>query len=116
MSGISVALGTHVGKKKENFSGQLRLAKADDDDFTNAWEVFYALQALEDACDEEEVWDGQKLIAERLEKLGQGGFSRIVHGCQVLIDNCCDKKLDHYAFHPDIERGMDMFEKAKGNS
>lgn len=98
----------------------MKMAKASADDLRRVREFF---EMLEEACEHgtytaDEEAEPQKMSFRMLEDLMQnlwneGGpgvgtsWRRVVHGCQMLIDNCCDPDADTLEFRPDIAFAME---------
>jgi len=40
-------------------------------------------------------------------------YSRIILGFEILLDNCCDQKLDYLDFNKDISQGLNLLEKKR---
>lgn len=78
----------------------MTLAKATPEDFRIMWKVSKAHQNLAWAHNRQRELRLKMLIIGRLEQLGSGGFIRIVMGCESLIAECCDPKVDHLALKP----------------
>lgn len=78
----------------------LTLAKATPEDFKTMWAVSRAHQKLQWADTRLRERRCKMLIAGRLDQLSTGGFMRIVHGCDMLINAVCDPDVDHYALNP----------------
>lgn len=38
-------------------------------------------------------------------------WRRVVLGCDILIDNCCDPDLDHLEWRPDVKRFLESQEQ-----
>lgn len=78
----------------------MTLAKATPEDFRIMWKVSKAHQNLAWSHNRQRELRLKMLIIGRLEQLGSGGFLRIVMGCESLIAECCDPKVDHLALKP----------------
>lgn len=83
----------------------MKLAIATQEDFKLFWSMHRAQHRLDYATTEREAERCRKIILGRMEQMG-GAFTRVVMGCEVLIDNCCDKSLDHYDFSPKIKQAF----------
>lgn len=81
----------------------MRMAKASKDDFRVMWSLWRAQQMLEQAwaTDNPEAREERckAIILGRMNQIG-GGFMRVVMGCEMLIDNCCDPSVDTLAYKP----------------
>ena len=83
----------------------MKLAIATPEDFKLFWSMYRAQQRLDYATTELEQERCKKIILGRMQQMG-GAFTRVVMGCETLIDNCCDKSLDHYDFSPKIKAAL----------
>lgn len=90
----------------------MTLAKATPEDFRIMWKITQYHQNLQWA-EGPRVQRLQTLIILRLEQLGAGGFLRIVMGCETLIGNVCDPKLDYYAFKPVYGAAPELLDACK---
>jgi hypothetical protein len=86
----------------------MKLALASENDFALMWKVYRALDMLHYRRTPLRQRRLKDVIAGRLEQLGTGGFSRVVMGCELLIDNCCDKDSDVYDLSPRIKKGLEL--------
>ncbi|MDD9195730.1 hypothetical protein PVK62_07740 [Aliivibrio sp. S3MY1] len=93
---------------------QVKLAKATEDDFKIMWKVFDAFQEIENSGQISELREERlnKVTIGRLLQLGTGGFTRIVMGCETLIDNVCDKNQDYYELTPSLLNAETELDKA----
>lgn len=105
----------------------MKMAKATPEDISIVREFF---QMLEEILDYEtytplndkgeyeepvEVLTTEKLGELVLGKLSEvtRSWSRVVYGCQTLIDNCCDPDADTLEWRPDIQKFLEE-QSAKG--
>ncbi|MFZ6655870.1 hypothetical protein [Undibacterium sp. TJN19] len=83
----------------------MNLAMATPDDFRRMWSIFRTRERLRYAYLQEDQRTRESrcaaLILGRLDQLG-GGFLRVVHGAEILIDACCVKFVDVYKLKPEI--------------
>ncbi len=84
----------------------MNLAIATPEDFKMFWSMYRAQQRLDYAESDLEVERCKKIILGRMEQMG-AAFTRVVMGCETLIDNCCDQSLDHYDFSPKIKAALE---------
>tara|TARA_B100002049_G_scaffold223617_1_gene194299 strand:+ start:8900 stop:9202 length:303 start_codon:yes stop_codon:yes gene_type:complete len=91
----------------------MKLAIASKTDFDIMWKVYRALDMLQYCRTPLREKRLKSLIIGRMEQLGTGGFSRVVMGCQVLIDNCCDKEADTYEFSPKIQKALKLLAESE---
>ena len=82
----------------------MRVAKVSKEDLGKVWAVYRALGILESVLwgDNHRQRRAEKLLAGRIQQLGQGGLIRVAAGCETLISHCCDPNKDHYDFSPQI--------------
>jgi len=78
----------------------MTLAKATKEDFRIMWSISRQSQNLQWAGDRTRARRCKMVIVGRLDQLGTGGFMRIVMGCEMMIRECCDPAVDHYALKP----------------
>jgi len=83
----------------------MKLAKATQEDFRRFWSIYRAMQELDYASTNLRRERCEKIILGRLQQMN-GGFTRVVMGCEALIENCCDKSLDYYEFNPKIKAAL----------
>ncbi|APD91972.1 hypothetical protein BM525_19000 (plasmid) [Alteromonas mediterranea] len=93
----------------------MKLAIASEDDFAAMWKVYRALDLLQYANTDLRRQRLERLIVGRLEALGIGGFCRILMGCEMLIDNCCDKTSEVYDLSPKLKEALSLLEKSRAN-
>tara|TARA_Y100001949_G_C15887500_1_gene286585 strand:- start:319 stop:825 length:507 start_codon:yes stop_codon:yes gene_type:complete len=91
----------------------MKLAIASEQDFKRLWKIQHHMIALEYECDESKIERRQAAILGNLDRLGSGGLTRVVMGCQTLISNCCDKELDYYEFSPRLKKALALLEKVE---
>lgn len=110
----------------------LTVAKADKREFKLVWGFVHAMEALFDSrggfgeewwtwpdddkdykqlrkiqkelgCDEEDDEVVLEFVKRKFREANYcGSFGRILFGCEILIENCCDPKLDYLEFKPSI--------------
>lgn len=98
----------------------VRMAKASKEDIQKVIEFFQFIEEYfeygthtpeNDEVEEESIELSESDFVERLSKLWGGRFkpvgvdcmwSRVVFGCDNLIDNVCDPNLDYLEFKPEI--------------
>ncbi|OES24145.1 hypothetical protein [Alteromonas macleodii] len=93
----------------------MKLALASKQDFSLMWKVHRALDMLKYCRTPLREQRLRQVIVGRLEQLGTGGFSRVVMGCELLIDNCCDKTSDFYDLSPQLKHAMQLAEDLQSN-
>lgn len=103
----------------------MKMAKASKDDIQKMILFFQDIQEFMDYgtntpenpdFEEESVDLTDEMFVELIRKHWGGRFrpngvdaawTRVVHGCDVLIDNCCDPDLDHLEFREDIRNFLE---------
>ncbi len=99
----------------------MKMAKASADDLRRVREFFEMLEEVierrtyttDEDTGEPQIIDDERLLAlirQMWSERGLGVVSswfRVVYGCQVLIDNCCDPDADTLEFRPDIAKAME---------
>lgn len=91
----------------------MKLAIATKEDFAAMWKVHRALDLLRYANTDLRRRRLERLIVGRLEALGTGGLCRILMGCEMLIDNCCDKTSDVYDLSPEFKEALSLLEQSR---
>ena len=97
----------------------MRMAKASKEDIERCWAFFRFIEEFmeygthtpeNDEVEEESVDLSDELFVEMLRAMWGGRFrppgvdcswSRVVHGCDMLIDNVCDPNVDYLDLRPD---------------
>tara|TARA_B100002003_G_scaffold229811_1_gene239451 strand:- start:562 stop:861 length:300 start_codon:yes stop_codon:yes gene_type:complete len=93
----------------------MKLAISTKEDFAAMWKVYRALDLLQYATTDLRRRRLERLIVGRLKALGTGPFCRILMGCEMLIDNCCDKTSDVYDLSPEFKEALSLLEKSRAN-
>ncbi|MBM5575802.1 hypothetical protein [Deefgea sp. CFH1-16] len=98
----------------------VHIAIATKDDFKRLWRIYRAAENLGydfTQWELEEHFENcplklRRYLAVILGNLNySGGFSRVLMGCEALIDHCCDKTQDVYDLSPEIKQGLDDTER-----
>jgi len=89
----------------------MKLAIASKEDFRLFWSMYRAQQRLDYGWDMTPLQKTrcEKIILGRMAQLGSG-FTRVVLGCETLIEHCCDKSLDHLDFSPKLKEALSALE------
>ncbi len=99
---------------------QMRMAKASKDDIQKTIEFFRFIEEYmeygthtpqSEDVEEESIDLSEEQFVEKLRELWGGAFrtsgvdckwSRVVLGCSILIENCCDPELDYLEWKKEI--------------
>jgi hypothetical protein len=102
----------------------MKMAKASKEDIQKTIDFFrfieefmeYGTHTLENEETEESIELDEQKFVEMLRELWGGRFkppgvdcswSRVVLGCDILIDNVCDPELDYLEWHPDFKKALE---------
>lgn len=89
----------------------MKMAKCDDNEINEAFEVIYSLNELFEKSDEFDFLTSSdeyiKNLDEIKEKFREIQWSKFILGYQVLVDNCCDKSLTYLEFSPEIKKALE---------
>lgn len=98
---------------------QMKMAKASKEDLDQVRQFFDMLEEVieygtftKPDDDSEDISDEQfvSLIRKAWNTRGEGvgtAWRRVVYGCDILIDNCCDPAADTLEWRPDIAAMME---------
>lgn len=97
---------------------EIKMAKADKDDLRRVREFFEMIEEVceygtytkpNDEIEDESVSVDAAILEDLIAKMwghhGPGvasSWRRVVFGCEILIDNCCDPAADTLEWRPDI--------------
>uniref|UniRef100_UPI004047FEB5 hypothetical protein n=1 Tax=Rheinheimera sp. TaxID=1869214 RepID=UPI004047FEB5 len=88
----------------------MRLAVASKEDLKIAWRICRNIQRIEQWPTELMERRAKAAIVGHIERLGSGGFVRIVMGYETLFNNCADPECDHLDFNAKIKAGFELLE------
>lgn len=88
----------------------MNLAKATPADFRRFWSIYRCAQRIEYA-DDTTRRRCEAVILGRIDQLGNGGFTRVVMGAEILIEQACDPALDYLDLNPEIRAALELAEK-----
>lgn len=94
----------------------MRLATASKEDFKIAWRIFRNIQRIEQWPTELMERRAKSALLGQIDRLGSGGFVRILMGYETLFNNCADPLCDHLDFNKRIKAGFELLDAKEKES
>lgn len=88
----------------------MKLAVASKEDLKIAWRIYRNIQRIEQWPTEQMERRAKAALLAQIDRLGSGGFIRIVMGYETLFNNCADPQCDHLDFNAKIKAGFELLE------
>jgi len=89
----------------------MKMGKCGDNEINKAFECIDSLNELFEKSDDFDFLTSSdeyiKNLDEIKEKFREIQWVKFILGYQVLVDNCCDKKLSYLEFNPEIKKALE---------
>lgn len=88
----------------------MKLAVASKEDLKTAWRIYRNINRIEECPTELMERRAKAALIGQIERLGSGGFIRILLGYETLFNNCADSECDHLDFNSRIKAALELLD------